>query len=178
VALWGNSTHVGFGVCPSKVLGVECYKFKEEHLMESAEPLDYQLKNGFHEMDFARVTGMLTNAFWCRGIKIDEVKKGAANSALVVGAFLSGDVQIGFARVVSDKTRFAYILDVIVDDAFQRVGVGQAMMRYVLSHPELKDVYQWFLLSSTAREVYRKVGFKELSHPEKWMEIKFDRPAR
>ena len=146
--------------------------------MERSDTLEYQLKSGFQVMDFVKVTEMLTNAFWCRGITIDEVKRGASNSALVVGAFLRSKGQIGFARVISDKTRFAYILDVVVDEAFQRVGVGQAMMRYILSHPELTDVYQWFLVSSTARGVYRKVGFKELSHPEKWMEIKCDRPVR
>ena len=128
---------------------------------------DYHLKSGLQEMDFVKVTEMLASAFWCKGIQIDEVKKGALHSALVVGAFLRSGVQIGFARVISDQTRFAYILDVIVDEAYQRLGVGQAMLKYILAHPELKDVYQWFLVSSTARGVYRKVGFKELSNPEK-----------
>ena len=145
--------------------------------MESKENPGYDLKSGFQSMDFVKVTEMLKTAYWCKGIKIDEVKKGALNSALVVGAFLRNGVQIGFARVISDRTRFAYVLDVIVDDAFQRKGVGQSMMKYILSYPDLKDVYQWFLVSSTAQGVYRKVGFKELSTPEKWMEIKFDRPV-
>jgi ribosomal protein S18 acetylase RimI-like enzyme len=143
--------------------------------MVNKEKLNYTLKSGLHGMDFIKVTEMLTTAFWCKGIKIDEIKKGALNSALVVGAFLRNGVQIGFARVISDKTRFAYVLDVIVDEAYQRMGVGQAMLKYILSHPELRDVYQWFLVSSTAQGVYRKVGFKELSNPEKWMEIKFNR---
>ena len=121
---------------------------------------------------------MLTVAYWCEGIEIDEVKKAALNSALVVGAFLPTGTQIGFARVISDKTRFAYVLDVIVDAAYQRKGIGQALMRYILAHPELIDIYQWFLISSTAQDVYRKVGFKELSNPEKWMEIKFDRSSK
>jgi ribosomal protein S18 acetylase RimI-like enzyme len=149
----------------------------QEYFMENKENLDYRLESGFQVMDFLKVTEMLTTAFWCKGIKIGEVKKGTLNSALVVGAFLRSGVQIGFARVISDKTRFAYILDVIVDDAYQRMGVGQSMMKYILSHPELKDVYQWFLVSSTAQGVYRKVGFRELSNPEKWMEIKLDRPS-
>jgi ribosomal protein S18 acetylase RimI-like enzyme len=139
---------------------------------------DYCLKSGFDVMDFAKVSEMLTNAFWCKGIRIDEVKRGALNSALVVGAFLASGEQIGFARVISDKTRFAYVLDVIVDEAYQRMGVGQAMIKYILAHPELKDVYQWFLVSSTARGVYEKVGFRELSNSEKWMEIRLDPPAR
>jgi N-acetylglutamate synthase-like GNAT family acetyltransferase len=146
--------------------------------MENKENLDFYLKSSLEAMDFAKVTAMLTTAFWCKGIGLEEVRKGAQNSALVVGAFLNNGAQIGFARVISDKTRFAYVLDVIVDETYQRMGVGQAMMRYILAHPELKDVYQWFLISSTAREVYRKVGFKELSNPEKWMEIKSSRPTR
>ena len=146
--------------------------------METKDNPDYQIKSGTHLMDYARVTEMLTTAFWCKGIKIDEVKQGALNSALVVGAFLRSGGQIGFARVISDKTRFAYILDVIVDEAHHRRGVGQSMMKYILSHPALKDVYQWFLVSSTARGVYRKVGFKELSNPEKWMERRWPRPSR
>jgi N-acetylglutamate synthase-like GNAT family acetyltransferase len=142
------------------------------------ETPDYSLKTGLQEMDFVKVTGMLTDAYWCKGIHIDEVKKGALNSALVVGAFLQNGSQIGFARVISDKTRFAYVLDVIVDEAWQRMGIGQAMLKAILSHPELEQVYQWFLVSSTARGVYGKVGFKALSNPEKWMELKSDRSSR
>lgn len=146
--------------------------------MERNAKPEYQLKSGFHEMDFVKMTEMLTDAFWCQGIKIGEVKRGALNSALVVGAFLQSGDQIGFARVISDKTRFAYILDVIVDKAYERMGVGQSMVKYILAHPELKDVYQWYLASSMAQGVYRKVGFRQLSNPEKWMEIRLERPSR
>ena len=52
----------------------------------------YHLKSGFQVMDFIKVTEMLTTAFWCKGIKIDEVKRGALNSALAVGAFLQNGV--------------------------------------------------------------------------------------
>ena len=139
--------------------------------MESNDKIGYCIKSGSDVMDFVKVTDMLTTAYWCRGIQIDEVRKGALNSALVVGAFLRDDAQIGFARVISDKTRFAYVLDVIVDESYQGMGIGQAMMKYILSHPELKDVYQWYLKSSTAQGFYKKVGFTELSDPEKWLEI-------
>ena len=143
--------------------------------MENKGNTEYFIKSGSDVIDYLKVTDMLTNADWCRGIQIDEVRKGALNSALEVGAFLRDDVQIGYARVISDKTRFAYVLDVIVDEAYQRMGIGQAMMKYILSHPELEDVYQWYLKSSTAQGFYRTVGFKELSDPEKWMEIKLVR---
>jgi len=146
--------------------------------METKESIDYCLKSGFEMMDLVKVTEMLAKSYWCKGIKIEEVEKGASNSALVAGAFLTDGTQIGFVRVISDKTRFAYILDVIVEDAYQKMGIGQAMMKYILAHPDLKDVYQWFLVTSTAQGFYKKLGFKEFSAPEKWMEIKSPRPAR
>lgn len=48
-------------------------------------------------MDFVKVTQMLSQAVWSVGIGVDEVKQGAINSALVVGAFY---VQFGYARVI------------------------------------------------------------------------------
>ncbi len=129
-------------------------------------------------MDFKRATAMLSRAYWSPGIKMDEVKKGARNSTLVIGAFLKDQTQIGYARVVSDKVRFAYILDVIIDEKYRRKGIGQKMMTYILSHDDLKEVYQWLLITRDAHGVYRKVGFKPISHPSNFMQIRSRRPKR
>jgi ribosomal protein S18 acetylase RimI-like enzyme len=138
----------------------------------------YFIKDGFNNMNFDRVTGMLSQTYWSAGIKKEEIIKGAANSALVVGAFTNEGFQIGYARTVSDKTRFAYILDVYVDENFRRMGIGQAMVKYILNHEDLKDVYQWVLITKDAHEVYKKVGFEVIKRPDDWMEIRFERPAR
>jgi predicted N-acetyltransferase YhbS len=138
----------------------------------------YSLKFGFHEMDFGKVTAMLENAFWSVGIKESEIIQGAENSALLAGAFNSENEQVGFSRVISDKTRFAYILDVIVDERFREQGIGQSMVRAILSHPDLKDVYQWVLITKDAHGVYKKVGFNPVSRPDDWMEIRKPRPKK
>ena len=135
------------------------------------------IRFGFENMDFERVTGMLSKAFWCENIKTDEVKKGASNSALVIGVFYN-DEQIGFARVISDKTRFAYILDVYVDERYRRNGIGQLMVNNILKHDDLNDVYQWVLLTKDAHGVYSKSGFKPIRKPDDWMEIRKERPKR
>ena len=136
------------------------------------------IKDGIEEMDFEKVTRMLSNAFWSPEIKVDEVKNGALNSAVVVGAFLQDQTQVGYARVISDKTRFAYILDVYVDENYRKKGIGQKMINYILSHNELKDVYQWLLITKDAHEVYSKAGFESISSPLNWMEIRNQRPKR
>jgi GNAT superfamily N-acetyltransferase len=138
---------------------------------------EYTIKSGYESMDFMKVTSMLSSAYWSRGIKIDEVRKGASNSALVVGAFASGE-QIGYARVISDKTRFGYISDVFVDEGYRHKGIGQMMVSHILKCDELKDVYQWLLYTKDAHGVYSRLGFKALSNPDEWMQIRKDRPFR
>lgn len=133
------------------------------------------LKDGVKNIDFVQVTKMLSDAFWSKGIEIDEIKKGAENSTLVVGVFSNQNKQIGYARVISDKTRFAYITDVYVEENFRKKGIGRKMINYILNHHELKDVYQWLLITKDAHGVYSKVGFKTISRPLDWMEIREDR---
>lgn len=137
-----------------------------------------EYRSGFSAMDWDRVTEMLAQAFWCPGIGKDEVVRGAENSALVVGAFDVSGRQIGYARALSDKVRFAYIADVYVDQAHRRQGIGQAMIRHMLDHPSVAEVYQWLLITKDAHEVYKKVGFKVTSRPLDWMEIRKPRPPR
>ena len=47
-----------------------------------------------------------------------------------------------------------------------------------LSHPELKDVYQWILITMDAHGLYQKFGFEPLKNPERWMAILKPRPDR
>jgi N-acetylglutamate synthase-like GNAT family acetyltransferase len=140
--------------------------------------IEFTLKHGFKEMDFDKVTEMLSETYWSKGIKKAEVVQGAQNSAMTVGAFTSDNEQIGYARVISDKTRFGYVMDVIVDKQYRRNGIGQAMVEYLISSTELKDVYQWLLITKDAHGVYEKIGFHPIAQPDNWMEIRHDRPDR
>lgn len=140
--------------------------------------LVYVIKDGLYNMDFQRVTEMLSQAYWSPGIKLKEVLQGARHSTLVTGAFLNDGTQVGYARVVSDKTRFAYIMDVFVDEKYRGKGIGRDLVRHLLNHVELKDVYHWLLATKDAHSVYRTVGFESLKQPEIWMEIRHPRPQR
>lgn len=135
------------------------------------------IKNKIEEMDFDKVTKLLSNTYWSPGIKKTEVIKGAENSALLVGVFIE-DEQIAFARVISDKTRFAYIMDVVVDDDYRKMGIGQTIINHILNHEEMKDIYNWLLITKDAHGVYAKQGFTPLNNPELWMEIREPRPER
>ena len=123
------------------------------------------------------IHAMLSQTWWSPGISKKEILKGIDNSALVVGAYFNNR-QIAFLRVVSDKIRFAYIMDVIVHENYRRQGIGQKMIKFVLAHPELKDVYQWLLMTKDAHIIYSKCGFSKLKNPELWMSIISSRPSK
>ncbi len=90
------------------------------------------IKHGYDNMDFASVTEMLAESYWSHGIDIQEVKKGAENSALVIGVFKKTGKQIRYAHAISDKTRYAYILDVIVRSDYRNNGIGKELINYIL----------------------------------------------
>lgn len=141
-----------------------------------AEDVMLKIYDQLELMNFVKVTEMLSKAYWSEGIQLDEVIRGAENSAIVVGAFLS-DEQIGYARAVSDKTRFAYLMDVYVDDRYRKQGIGQKMVNHILNHETLKAVYIWVLTTSDAHGVYEKCGFKTLAEPQRWMGLRKARPV-
>lgn len=129
-------------------------------------------------MDFAAVTRWLSEAYWSPGITEAEVAYGAANSTFVAGGFTTAGEQVSYLRVVSDRARFAYLLDVIVDPGHRRRGIGKDMLRFAMGHPDLQLVYQWLLRTRDAQDVYASLGFARIDGSDHWMIVQKPRPDR
>jgi len=124
---------------------------------------NYILEEGLSRIDWSRVHAWLTESYWSPGITQKQVERAARHSALVLAAF-NGQEQVGYLRVVSDKTRFAYICDVWVDTAHRRRGLARAMVRYAMEHPDFSTV-AWLLATADAHSVYATLGFAPLKDP-------------
>jgi GNAT superfamily N-acetyltransferase len=136
----------------------------------------YRLSDDPARIDYKKVSGWLAGTYWVPGIGREEVERAARHSSLVIGAFAGDGELTGFARVVSDKTRFAYLMDVFVSESHRRKGLGRALIRFAMAHPEYLSVYQWLLATRDAHSVYGSVGFKPLAHPGRWMMNQRERP--
>jgi len=112
----------------------------------------------------------LTQSYWAKGRTKEEVQFTIDNS-ICFGMYLEGE-QIGFARVITDKLVFAYLMDVFIDDKYQGKGYGHQLMQAVLNDEELKNVKRWLLITLDAQEFYAKSGFHKLEHPERVMGLK------
>jgi ribosomal protein S18 acetylase RimI-like enzyme len=69
-----------------------------------------------------------------------------------------GDQLVGFGRVLTDFVYRATIWDVIVDEAYQKQGIGSELVQRILTHPRLKKV-ELFWLCTRRPEFYETLGF-------------------
>ena len=136
-------------------------------------PSGCHLREGIDVVDFKRVHAWLASSYWSPGIDRARVERGAQNSALVLSAFDDAGSQIGFLRVVSDKTRFAYLCDVWIDEAHRGRGIAKAMVQHALDHPDFITITNWTLGTKDAQGVYAALGFRDIrepgAYPNTWM---------
>ncbi|HTF05109.1 MAG TPA: GNAT family N-acetyltransferase, partial [Bacteroidia bacterium] len=119
------------------------------------------------DIDF--IHAELAKSYWAKGIPKKIVQRGIENS-LCFGIY-SGEQQIGFARVITDKATFAYLCDVIVTESFRGRGAGKQLMTYIMAHPDLRGLRRFTLGTQDAHELYRKYGFTAPQFPDRQMEI-------
>jgi GNAT superfamily N-acetyltransferase len=129
----------------------------------------YEISTDSARLDVDAIHAFLTRSYWSPGIPRATVARAIANS-LCFGAFWQGQ-QVGFARVVTDKTTFAYLCDVYVLEAHRGRGLAQQLMHHVMKHPDLQGLRRMMLATRDAHGLYAKYGFKALGAPDRIMEV-------
>ena len=124
-------------------------------------------------IDVDRVHRWLSeDAYWALGRPREVVERAIAGS-LNLGAYADG-VQVGYARVVTDRATFAWLCDVYVDPDARGAGVGRALLTAVSA--ELADlrVKRALLATADAHALYAEFGFEPLGETQKWMIRSFE----
>ncbi|WP_299556815.1 GNAT family N-acetyltransferase [Seonamhaeicola sp.] len=114
------------------------------------------------------IHSFLTKAYWAKGRTVEEVKRSIEHS-LCYGVYSDGN-QIGFARIATDYTVFAYLMDVFILDAFRGNGYSKQLMAAISEDKQLKSCKVWMLKTADAHGLYKQFGFNALGSPEKVME--------
>ena len=129
----------------------------------------YTITSDTSAVDVGAVHAFLTTSYWAEGISRGLVAR-AVRGSLCFSLF-QGDVQVGFARVVTDRATYAYLCDVYVLDAHRGRGLARWLMETVLAHPDLQGLRRFALGTRDAHRLYAGVGFTPLAMPERHMEI-------
>ena len=123
----------------------------------------YRITDDPGEIDVEAVHGFLVGSYWARGVSREVVARSIRHS-LAFGVLLGGRT-VGFARVVTDRATFAYLADVFIDEPDRGRGLGVWLVETVLSHPDLRGLRRWLLVTRDAHGLYRRFGFREVADP-------------
>lgn len=130
----------------------------------------YFVSGDISKLDIAAIHDFLCNrSYWGRGRTVEEVQKTIDNS-LCFGVYDKEERLVGFARVVTDFTIFAYLMDVFVLEEHRNLGLGKQLIGHIVNDPTLQDIRIWRLDTDDAHGLYRKYGFQEPAFPQKIME--------
>ena len=130
----------------------------------------YDISTDPSRLQLAAIHAFLTRSDWSPGVPEDVVARAIANS-LCFGLY-QGDAQVGFARVVTDKTSFAYLADVYVLEAHRGQGLSKRLVATIQAHPDLQGLRRVMLATRDAHGLYAQFGFKPIAAPDRLMEIR------
>ncbi len=131
----------------------------------------YTISDNFSDMDLSVIHKFIANSYWAKNIPVSTLEKALKNS-LCFGVFLNTGEQVGFARMITDKATFAYLADVFILEDHRGKGVSRALMQTIIDHPDLQGLRRVVLATRDAHGLYEKFGFKALSLPDTFMEIR------
>jgi len=130
----------------------------------------YRITTDPSMMDSKKVYEYLrTYSYWASTRTLETVARSMDHS-LNFGV-LKKDILIGYARVVTDLTTFAWLCDVIIIPEERGNGLGKWLVECITTHPDLLGVRRFLLATRDAHSLYKKYGgFNLIANPERWME--------
>ena len=124
--------------------------------------MDYCILDGSDHLNIDEVVRLLKMTYWADKRSVEQIKKSMSNSSCY-GVFLNKEKKlVGFARVISDYATTYYLCDVIIDPAYQHMGLGTALVSYIESQPEYAGL-RGILITKDAHDLYRKFGYEVLN---------------
>jgi 8-oxo-dGTP pyrophosphatase MutT (NUDIX family)/N-acetylglutamate synthase-like GNAT family acetyltransferase len=107
-------------------------------------------------------------SYWAEGRPRSVIETSIQNS-VCLGIYQQG-VQVAFARLVTDRSTFAWLCDVFVDDAQRGNGLGKWLVEVVCRYADRHGIRRTLLATRDAHQLYQIYGgFTPLEEPARWM---------
>jgi GNAT superfamily N-acetyltransferase len=113
-------------------------------------------------------------SYWAKGIS-REIADRSIDHSMCFGVYVA-DKMVGFARVVSDCSTFAWLADVFVLEEHRGHGLSKKLVAGILAHPRLQGLRRFMLATWDAHGLYKQFGFVQAEPPERFMEIFQENP--
>ena len=124
--------------------------------------MKYRIIDGSDKMNINEVVRLLKMTYWADKRSTEQIERSMQNSSCY-GVYLEHEnILAGFARVISDYATTYYLCDVIIDTAYQHMGLGTALVSHIESLPEYAGL-RGILITRDAHDLYRKFGYEVLN---------------
>ena len=130
---------------------------------------EYEISCDKERLDVGAIDAFLERSYWSPGVPRTVVQRAISNS-VCFGVYQSAR-QVGFARVVTDKTTFAYMADVYILEPHRGRGLGKRLVEFIMAHQDLQGLRRFMLVTRDAHGLYGQFGFGPVATPERLMEI-------
>ena len=130
---------------------------------------EFRISTDKHQLQIDVIHRYLTEeAYWTTG-RTQAMTEKTIEHSLCFGVYFH-DQQVGFARVVTDFSIFAYLCDLFILSEYQGQGLGKWLIEVMLGVLDEEGVRWSMLATRDAHELYEEYGgFQKLHLPEKWM---------
>jgi GNAT superfamily N-acetyltransferase len=133
--------------------------------------MNFEITSDPERHDIDAIHAYLTRSYWSEGIARETVSRAVRNS-LSFSLFVDSRA-VGFARLITDRATFAYLADVYILEEFRGKGLGEALIKAVMTHADSQGFRRYLLATRGAHGLYEKFGFNCLARPEVFMEINY-----
>ena len=126
--------------------------------MKRALPGGLELDDERSRVDVGALHRYLSEeSYWAKGRPLGTVERLVSEASRVVGLY-DDDRLVGFCRVVTDGTAFAWLADVYVLGDYRGRGLGVELVREAIEGSAFRDL-PWYLNTVDAQGLYAKLGF-------------------
>ena len=123
--------------------------------------ITYKVENNLEPVEFIDVLNRSTLGERRPVNDFNRIKKMCENANLIVTARLEEKL-IGVARSITDFVYFTYLSDLVVDEAYQKKGIGKKLLEETKNQAMQAKL---ILLSAPAAvNYYPKIGLKKHKH--------------
>jgi len=142
--------------------------------MSNDMTMKYRISCDNNEIDTEKVYTFLSESYWAKGLPRDVFDKAINNSlcfSVLETSDVDDDVQVGFARMITDRAMFAYLADVYIDESARGQGLSKVLMQSIMAHEELQGLRRIMLATKDAHGLYEQFGFVKLIDIDIFMQL-------
>jgi len=117
---------------------------------------DFLFSDDKNLLQVDRIHEMLSTTYW--GDKRPrEIMQTIIDNSVCFGIY-KDDVQVGFARFVTDYAVLYYLADVVIDEKYRGQELGKTLIKFITEH-EIIAGFTGFLNTRDAHSLYEQFGF-------------------